>query len=112
MNVLLTTSMDVKEMLLPQEIILTQFNQLELELLNPSASNMEDQRLKQNYQRETGSGLQFGSYLSTMNMETGQQVEKSISWNQEEMMLLTLLRETTFLDQLFTSDQAGNRMDT
>lgn len=70
---------------------------------------MEELKLKQSSQEETGFGLLSGCSQLTMSMEPGQYLEKSISWNPGEMLNLTLLEESISLPQLFTGDLTGHR---
>lgn len=61
-------------------------------------------KLEQNFLRETGFGLPFGSSHGTMLMDNGQHLEKSILLSQEETTVLELQEEANPSEPLFTGD--------
>jgi hypothetical protein len=107
-----TTGMDAKEMPLPQATSLTQSDLLELELLTPSQPSTEELRSELNSPEEIGYGQQFGCSQPTKNSENGQHLEKSISWNQEEMTPAIQVVELILSDQLSIGDLTGTATNT
>lgn len=70
---------------------------------------MEEFKLKQNFQKETGFGQQFGFFQDIINTVLGQQAVKLILWKVEEMLdIQNLLEEDlNHLVQLCIGVQIG-----
>ena len=49
---------------------------------------MEESKSKQNYLKETGYGQLFGCFQNITNMVNGLQVERSILWKVEVMLII------------------------
>lgn len=79
-------------------------------LLTHSTSNMEESKLELNYLREIGYGLLSGYYQDLMNTESGQQVDKLISWKAEVTLTIqkNLEEESNLSDQHSIGVQTGS----